>query len=77
MRAWTSAGSSSARSACLALAPSTGPPTQYERAEPGLGVDFERGLNGYYREPDPEVRFRAFTASLIGHAIAFAKMLKK
>ena len=28
-------------------------------------------------EPDPEIGFRAFATSLVGHAIAFARMQKK
>ncbi len=39
--------------------------------------DEKGGLEGKYREPLPEIGFRNFAASLMGHAMAFAKMRKK
>ncbi|HEX5474548.1 MAG TPA: PaeR7I family type II restriction endonuclease [Vicinamibacterales bacterium] len=35
--------------------------------------DAKRGIKGGFREPNTEVGFRAFAASLMGHAMAFAK----
>jgi hypothetical protein len=37
----------------------------------------EGGLSGKYREPNPEINFENFTASLQGKAIAFMKMQNK
>jgi hypothetical protein len=31
------------------------------------------GLKGHYREPAPELSFRNFAASLLGHALAMGK----
>jgi hypothetical protein len=39
--------------------------------------DGKGGLEGKYREPLPEIGFRNFAVSLMGHATAFAKMRKK
>ena len=36
--------------------------------------DRNEGLSGRYSEPDPEIGFRNFAASLSAHAIAFVKM---
>ena len=36
--------------------------------------DQEGGLQGNYVEPSEEVGFRNFAASLMGHAIAYAKL---
>ena len=36
--------------------------------------DRNEGRNGHYSEPDPEIGFRNFAASLSAHAIAFVKM---
>lgn len=35
--------------------------------------DRQRGLEGGYREPNPELGFKSFLASMLGRAIAFAK----
>lgn len=34
----------------------------------------ETGPSGDYREPDPQLSFRRFATSLVGHATAFAKL---
>jgi hypothetical protein len=34
----------------------------------------ETGPSGDYREPDPQLSFRLFATSLVGHATAFAKL---
>jgi hypothetical protein len=38
-----------------------------------LVSDREGGASGKYREPDPELSFKAFIQSLIGRAVAVAK----
>lgn len=34
----------------------------------------ETGPGGDFREPDPQLSFRLFATSLVGHATAFAKL---
>lgn len=36
--------------------------------------DKKTGLNGSYTEPNAEINFKNFAASLSAHAMAFAKM---